>query len=309
MIKTASIYNFESHKETRMNFHKGVNAFIGESDKGKSSILRALYWVMFNKPSGDSFKSYWDHQDTEVMIHLDDCSIYRGKGGKGQRNEYRLGKEEPFSFRAFGQGVPEEIEKVLNVSSINWQTQFDSHFLLSNSAPEVARKLNDIVNLDIIDSSLTNILSLIRNNKVEIAKEESCIEHFKEELSQFDYLDDLEERIECVEELTNKKEQLKNYIRELEGLKESIEKSKRKLRKLKPMLSIEKKVDELLERIKGVKKLRNRIKKLEELKESIEYKKERIVVYKLKTKQAQEKFNELMPDICPLCNQEIINET
>ncbi len=55
MIKSAKLINFQSHIDSLLEFHSGVNSITGQSDSGKSSILRAINWVIHNKPSGDAF--------------------------------------------------------------------------------------------------------------------------------------------------------------------------------------------------------------------------------------------------------------
>ena len=48
MIKSLHIQNFQSHKKTTLKFHKGINVVIGQSDSGKSAIIRALNWTINN---------------------------------------------------------------------------------------------------------------------------------------------------------------------------------------------------------------------------------------------------------------------
>jgi DNA repair exonuclease SbcCD ATPase subunit len=74
MIKRIEIKNFQAHKNTEIDFDPGVNVISGASDAGKSSIFRALLWVITNRPSGDSIKN-WDckkDDTTEVRIGLSD---------------------------------------------------------------------------------------------------------------------------------------------------------------------------------------------------------------------------------------------
>ena len=55
MIKSVSIKNFKSHKDSTILLTSGVNSIFGDSDSGKSAIIKALYWCINNQPSGDSF--------------------------------------------------------------------------------------------------------------------------------------------------------------------------------------------------------------------------------------------------------------
>ena len=60
MIRKLNIQNIQSHKNTELEFSPGINAIVGSSNNGKSAILRALYWVRYNRPLGiDNLLSHW----------------------------------------------------------------------------------------------------------------------------------------------------------------------------------------------------------------------------------------------------------
>jgi len=71
MIKNIRIINFQSHQNSFLKFDSGVNIIVGESDRGKSAIIRALRWLIWNRPTGDDFRSNWGG-DTEVTIEIND---------------------------------------------------------------------------------------------------------------------------------------------------------------------------------------------------------------------------------------------
>ena len=78
MLKSLKIRNFESHRNTQLNFHPGVNVIVGESDQGKTAILRALEWVLFNRPLGEDIKSNWlEDINTYVQVEFDDGILKR----------------------------------------------------------------------------------------------------------------------------------------------------------------------------------------------------------------------------------------
>jgi exonuclease SbcC len=53
MIDHVAIKNFQSHKNTNIDFQRnGVNVIVGTSDQGKSAILRAILWAVNNRPMG-----------------------------------------------------------------------------------------------------------------------------------------------------------------------------------------------------------------------------------------------------------------
>lgn len=206
MIKSITLKNFQSHENTSIDFSDGVNAIVGLSDSGKTAILRALRWVITNKPSGEEFRSYWGGS-TSVTIELDnEIKVTRGRSNSD--NYYALetpggldnGHQE---FRAFGQDVPEEIKKIFSMSDINMADQMDAPFLLSFSPGEVAQTLNKLVNLEVIDRSISNI----RKEKMEadrmVRQCEDAYTDLHVRLEGFNYLSILEEDVSVLEILTN----------------------------------------------------------------------------------------------------------
>ena len=158
MLKTISLSNFESHVHTVVRFDANMTMFTGTSEHGKSAILRALYWVAFNRPSGDEFRRFGTKL-TKVEVTTDTLKITREKGDKLNRYTLEYLKDNSkMHFNGFGQSVPEEIKKALNLKDINFKTQFDDNFLLPPiSSGEVARQINQFVDLDVIDRALANI--------------------------------------------------------------------------------------------------------------------------------------------------------
>ncbi|WP_035425703.1 AAA family ATPase, partial [Halalkalibacterium ligniniphilum] len=54
-INTVRLENFQSHLDTSIDFSTGLNVIVGQSDSGKTSILRAIRWVLYNQPRGTDF--------------------------------------------------------------------------------------------------------------------------------------------------------------------------------------------------------------------------------------------------------------
>ena len=56
-IKSIEINNFRTHRNTKLEFAKGINALIGLPDSGKTNIIRFINWVLKNRPLGFKFHS------------------------------------------------------------------------------------------------------------------------------------------------------------------------------------------------------------------------------------------------------------
>ena len=158
VIEYIKIQNFQKFKKYKIILEPGVNVICGESDSGKSAIIRSFIWCATNKPSGESFRRHQSNY-TRVCIKADAKRIYRSRG---KENTYRLDND---TFRSFGGNVPSDIEAIININSVNVQRQHDPPFWFSLSPGEVSRELNSIINLGLIDSTLSNLASELRKAK------------------------------------------------------------------------------------------------------------------------------------------------
>lgn len=216
MIKSLEIFNFQSHKHSVLDFHPNVNVIVGLSDAGKSAIIKALRWVISNRPTGESFRSHWGGK-TEVILTLDDCVISRSKD---KENLYTLNDLE---FRAFSTNVPQEIINALNMSDVNIQYQLDTHFLLSDSPGEVAQHFNKVAKLDKIDLAQSNIANWIRGITKDIETKKELIASNEIQLTKFDYLEKFEAEVEVLEELEKKEAAQEQRIAKLSSLLNQLE--------------------------------------------------------------------------------------
>jgi len=187
MITKLSIRNFQSHKDTFLEFSPYVNAIIGPSDSGKTAIFRALRWVVENRPSGQDFHSWWGKNPAVTLGLSNGIEITRER--VKAENIYRMFQQDgergnppqELEFKAFGQRVPDEVQRILNLSPINFQWQMDNSFLLSQSSGEVARYLNGVVNLEMIDTALLNIERRLRGEIREVQNAKQNIDKYEAE--------------------------------------------------------------------------------------------------------------------------------
>jgi len=195
MIDKLLIRNFGTHQKLDIDFGSGVNSIIGKNFEGKSTIIRAIKWVVRNRPSGDSFIN-WNSEKASVRIISGKNKITRSKGKS--INVYKLDDKE---FKAFGNNVPDEIQQTLNISDINFQGQHDAPFWFCEIPAEVSRQLNAIVNLKVIDDTLSSIDSSLRENRVVIKVISKRIEEYKETWDGLEYVTILDTDLVGVESL------------------------------------------------------------------------------------------------------------
>lgn len=147
-INAIILRDFQCHHKLRVELDPHITTIIGPSDAGKSAVLRALRWVVFNHPRGSAFRR--DGSDaTSVVVEVDEGLVSRIRSDT--ENRYALLDK---GFEAFADGVPPAIHDLFNLGPINFQAQHDSPFWFAETSGEVSRQLNDIVNLGSIDTVL-----------------------------------------------------------------------------------------------------------------------------------------------------------
>jgi len=221
MIKSLTIRNFQSHKDTKLEFvAPGVNVIVGKSRSGKTAILRSIRKILENRPITGVER--WVHgQDPKSVISItlettDDHAV-TWQGPNPQK--YIVDGE---TLAGFGQSVPLQVSEALNLSEINIQSQHDRPYLLFDSPGEVARTLNRVVNLDIIDTALANVTALARRNNQDIRAREIRLRELQELEDGFPDLEAAEEFISDLEQQEQEIGQKQNKIYGLRSIQDRL---------------------------------------------------------------------------------------
>lgn len=219
MIQKLKIKNIQSHKNSELEFSPGINVIIGSSNNGKSAVLRALNWSIYNRPLGiNTLLSSWAYdkkakqiEEMSVEVEKDNSTLIRKKSSS--ENCYEINGQK---LEAIGTNVPEQVENFFSLSETNVQKQMDSPFLLSLGSGKVAEYFNKVVRLDIIDKVLGNVESKRRKTKQNLESSEKEIEKYNSQLENYDWLDKAEKLIKKYEVLENKKSSIQDEIDFLE---------------------------------------------------------------------------------------------
>ena len=210
MIKSLKIENFQSHLNSCLEFSNGINVISGQSNNGKSSILRSLSWVIFNRPLGLSFKSSFSaKKDTvKITINTEADEIVREKNDS--INQYKINNA---ILDTVGSNCPDEIASVLNFSELNIQSQFEKHFLITESAGEVGRTINGFLKLDDIDALISNISSKITSTNKELEIKKQDLDKLNLSLEKFKDYDLIENLVNQIVEYDSKVKTIENRVK------------------------------------------------------------------------------------------------
>ncbi len=264
MLKYLKIKGYQPYKkEAVLELSEFVNSITGETDAGKSSVVRAIRAVCKNDKSTLKFrnKKIKKGQPFEITLANDNGIVKRARS---ERENYYEINENGEKLQA-GSGVPEYVAKILNIQDINLKLQFKDNFLIADSPPEVARYFNKLVKLDIIDTIFSNShRDKLRNNQKKAGLEVSLKENNKK-LERFKRLDELEESFKKAyydhKELESKEKDLDNIERILEGL----EKISSQLSSIPNLEEIRDQLDVVSERLIKADKVGRRLEKITSL--------------------------------------------
>jgi len=249
-IKKIILENFQSHKYTELEFDYGLNVIVGPSDQGKTAIIRALKWALFNEPSGDFFIREGENECSVTVVFSNGIKLkrYRSK----TKNYYHLydNSGQEIVYEGFGTKVPQEIidkislRKVLldenRPNLITIGEQLEGPFLLSEKSSTRANAIGRLVGVHIIDDALKDTLKDNRNLNMKKKSLEESVEKLTASLLEYEYLDDLiikaNKLNEIKNEIYNKQLRLNELLqkkRELEQVTKEIKSLEIYINKLK----------------------------------------------------------------------------
>jgi len=205
MITKVEIENFQSHEKSVIEFHEGVNVITGSSDSGKSAVIRAIKWLLRNRPLGTAYRSDFSKEPTRVTVDFNGKNRWISRV-RGESVNYYLVPGD-VKLEALRAEIPGDVGSIAKIHDCSLQGQHDGYFLLQSTAGEVARELNDIVGLDVIDAVFKNIASLIRKCKSDKEVQQEIITECEEELKNYEGLDEKDKKLATLEKLLTKRKE------------------------------------------------------------------------------------------------------
>ena len=222
-ITSVTLKNFQAHKDTTVQFDRGLNIIVGESNNGKTSILRGILWVIDNQPLGNDFIMAGEN-DCSVTINFSDGTyIERGRTVKNT-GYYKIryiddnGKYIDQTYRGFTNAVPVEVANVhqmpkVNITKdiethLNVLSQLDGPFLLTESPLVKASAIGRITGTHVIDAAIKESNKTIQSNRKLIKSYSEDLQQKENELKQ---LPD----IKSMEAFTKKYAYIVKYITKL----------------------------------------------------------------------------------------------
>jgi exonuclease SbcC len=204
MITGVKIRGYQSHQDTEFLLGPGLNVITGPSDSGKTAIIRAIRWVAFNEPAGDSYVNQ-AVGEAEVTLTLD-SGIQITKRRRGKKTTYLVSTiPEPFEKAE----VPDEVTKLLAITrqtfgdyetALNFAYQLDAPFLISETASTGAKILGTIAGTEVIDLALKGVSKEVYDAQNQRREAEKAIARLDEALKEYEDLDQVKEALDRADE-------------------------------------------------------------------------------------------------------------
>lgn len=291
-ITTVELRNFQRHKKLVLELDPGITIIRGATDKGKSAIIRALQWAVLNNIPGDSFVRL-SSKGAGVALKLNDgLFLERRRGNKG--NRYLLNGKR---FVAFGSSVPAEIKTAVPFSELNFQNQHDSPFWIGLKPGDMAKELNEIVDLSVIDTTLKRSQLLKRQAVSALQMYETELEETKEQLEQMGNVQARIQSFSAIQDQHSILQKTKKTYTALKAIVGTVEDLQSRIRKIPN-------ADKLKEAYHNWKAAKQKWNKLKSLLYSIAFHQEQADTWKLKTKKRKiDLAKRTNGQACPLCKR------
>lgn len=155
---------YEAHANSEVELAPGLTVLLGDNDKGKSALQRALRWVARNDPSGTDMIPWTGKKEAEVSLENDTTTVTRYRG---KENSYTVGAEK---FVALKSEPPQEVFDALRIDDSNIQRQVDQYFLLQATPGVVAKRINKVAGIEASDIAIKKASELISDTNKEITR-------------------------------------------------------------------------------------------------------------------------------------------
>jgi exonuclease SbcC len=199
---------FQSHEDSTIDFGPGLNAIIGPSDSGKSAIIRALRFVLYNVPRGTDFIRQGNSStDTvNVRIEFSNQTVLERTRTRESAGSYiiedQAGKR---TLQGFSNNVPIDVANVHQMpqlqltkdleTTLNIGFQLDPPFLIGESPANRAMIIGQLTGVNLVDSALKEINRDILNDNRDMKFYSEQMDQINQKIKGFSHLPDLEQEI------------------------------------------------------------------------------------------------------------------
>lgn len=204
-IKRLHLKNFQSHEETSLDFAPGLNVILGNSDSGKSAIVRAIRWLFYNEPMGADFLQRGKSLVEVTAEFYDGAILKRSRNKNVNAYDLTLGTGESMHFEGFGRSVPKEIVDYFKLRkfplsptedlTLNIADQLEGPFLLQEKDSNKANAIGRLVGIHYIDQAQRNVNRDIKSLTQDLKYEQKTLDDLLEKKKDYDFIESKEKML------------------------------------------------------------------------------------------------------------------
>lgn len=261
MIKRITLKNFESHEDSTIEFSDGLNLIIGQSNQGKSSIVRALAMVVANRFDRDSVRTGAKYCSVAVETEKGAVTAERGEDTNHWIIETPQGKKE---YRNIGSSVPSEVLEVLGMGERvrgeikelpNIMFQLEKHYMLSEidgkktTANSIARMMDEAIGIGGMEELIKDIATDFAAKKRELETRNIQISELRSKILDINIFEDYKRSMEDTKAVFDEIESLNNLLDSAKELSCKVELNKEGRNLLERRLNCSEGIDILADKI------------------------------------------------------------
>lgn len=225
MIKSIRIKNFESHEDTFIELVDGFNLMVGESNSGKSSIVRAIALVVDNRFDRDCVRI--GSSFCEVTITSDKGSVTAQRGESKNNWIIRLSDGTIREYKNIGTSVPPDVLEVLGMGVrthgdikelANIMFQLDKHYMISEidgkktTSNMIARMMDEAIGIGGMEELIKDMATDFQSFKRELSSCSGDLKKLKDEIMPEEDFETRKNLVASIREQLKKIDQLEDQV-------------------------------------------------------------------------------------------------
>jgi len=240
-IASLELRNFQLHKDTKIEFSPGLNIILGSNNRGKSTIMRAIQYLVTCRPTTEiEGLTRWGNNALFIKLTMSDGSwVIREKGkdiNQYQVYDARKGGD-PLRLSGFGISVPEQVVETLGMGLVSFGnrknvflnlSQQDEVFLIGEGEIEMARWMYSITNLNDIRGAMDQMTRECRTLGDQVKDSDIRIDELQRKMSGMPDLDMLMMALQSDEEIRDRVSESLSEVRRMEVILDGMMSLKRK---------------------------------------------------------------------------------
>lgn len=217
-ISKIILHNFQGYKDETIVLKPGLNVLHGSSDSGKTSILRAISFVLYNYPRAKTLIHSGEEETRVTICFSDGISVTRILG---DRNDVEVidAKGHKKLYPKIDKTLPDEVKKALGNPPedefngfISYADQFSRMFLVDLNSTDLSRSLSHLSGIEILEETAKELMSNYKSVEKQSKLDDRKYRNLLDERAAYSFLDEYESKTNILSKELNEIDSLQKEI-------------------------------------------------------------------------------------------------